>query len=69
MNARTPKDDPQLPRLLLTVTDAATTLGISRTKVYELINAGDVETVKIGADSRVVFESLRAYVNRLREAS
>lgn len=33
---------PELPRLLLTVTDAATTLGIGRQKMYDLINAGDV---------------------------
>lgn len=67
----TAKDDPLLPRLLLTVSDAATVLGVGRSKMWELIHGGRVEVVKVDGErsTRVVYESLVAYVNRLREAS
>jgi excisionase family DNA binding protein len=59
----------ELTPLLLTVEEAATVLRTSRSDMYRLIQRGDVETVPIGRGQRVVYESLVAYVNRLREAS
>ena len=38
-----------------------------RTSLYGLLNAGELETVAIGSRCVVVAESLRAYVDRLRE--
>lgn len=55
------------PRLLLTSTEAAEALGIGRSKLYELMRAGVVESVLIGAARRVPADALEAYVRRLRE--
>jgi hypothetical protein len=41
-------------------------IGVGGTKLYELIAAKQVETVKLGKSTRVTTESLRALVTRLR---
>jgi len=43
-------------------------IGISRTKLYELIGTGEVETIKLGRATLVLVESLRALVERRRLA-
>lgn len=50
------------PRLLLTVTEAAAALSISRSKLYELLAAGLVRSVRIDGSRRVPFQALEAYV-------
>ncbi len=54
------------PPLLYRLEVAADLLSIGRSKLYELIAAGEVPTVKIGRSTRVPAESLEAYVERLR---
>lgn len=56
-------------RLLLTPEETARAMGLGRTKVYELLRAGALESVQIGAARRVPVEALREYVERLREAA
>jgi excisionase family DNA binding protein len=56
------KDSP----LLLTVERAAERLELSRTKVYELIADGELESIKIGGSRRVPAAALHDYVERLR---
>jgi len=46
------------------INDAARMIGVGRTKLYELIATGEVETVKIGTATRVTTASLRALVRR-----
>ncbi len=53
-------------KLLLTPTEAAELLGVSRTTVYELLNAGQIESVWIGRARRIPRAVLVAYVDRLR---
>lgn len=53
-------------RLLLTVVAAARRLEISRSLLYELIAAGEVESIHVGRLRRVPAEALTAYVDRLR---
>lgn len=48
--------------MLLTIPEAAETLRIGRTLVYELISAGELEIVHIGRASRVPLEALRDFV-------
>jgi excisionase family DNA binding protein len=55
-----------LPKLLLTVEEAGAAIGLARSKMYELMTSGDVESVKIGKSRRVPAEALEAYVARLR---
>jgi len=59
-----------IPPLLVSVDDAAATLGgISRPKVYELINKGEIERVRIGRRSFLTLQGLTEYVNRLKESA
>ena len=62
-----PEDD--MDKLLLTPTEAANALGIGRSKVYELLQTGQLQSVHIGACRRVPAEALTAFLERLRTAS
>ena len=54
-----------MPRLLLTVPEAAEALAISRSKLYELFAAGLVRSVRIDGSRRVPVEALEIYVAAL----
>ena len=56
-------------RLAYTVQDAATLLSLSRSLVYELINAGKIETIKIGRARRITAQQLDAYLQRCEGGS
>ncbi|UVI39870.1 helix-turn-helix domain-containing protein [Qipengyuania spongiae] len=51
------------------INDAARMIGIGRTKLYELIATGEIETVKIGNATRVTMASLHGLVDRQRVES
>ncbi len=55
-----------MDKLLLTPTEAAAALGIGRSKVYELMRAGTLRSVRIDSCRRVALEDLTALVTRLR---
>ena len=52
--------------LLLTVEESAQKARISRAKMFQLLKAGEIESVKIGRSRRIPSEALTAYVDRLR---
>lgn len=54
-----------MEKLLLTAAEAAELLGVSRTKVYELMYAGLLPSVKLGALRRVPTSGLAEMVDRL----
>jgi excisionase family DNA binding protein len=54
-----------MTRLLLTVPEAAQALAISRSKLYELIAAGLVRSVRIDGSRRVPIEALETYIAHL----
>jgi excisionase family DNA binding protein len=56
-------------QLLLTAEQAATTLAICRTRVYDLLRTGALESVQIGTSRRIPDEALTDYVRRLRTDS
>lgn len=56
-------------QLLLPVKQAASDLGVGKTKLYELINQRELELVKIGSKSLITVSSLNAFVARLAEAN
>jgi excisionase family DNA binding protein len=59
----------ELPsQLLLTPEEAAKALRISRSKLYELLRAGTIESVRIDRLRRIPAQALREYVDRLRGA-
>lgn len=55
-----------LDRVLLTPAEAARSLGIGRTKVYELMASGALASVRIGRSRRVPREALAELVDSLR---
>lgn len=58
----------EVERLLLTPLEAARALGISRSKLYELLAAGVIPSVLIGSCRRIPLDDLRDAVARLRSA-
>ena len=52
-------------KLLHTLTDVATALSASRSKVYELVRSGALPSVRIGGSRRVRGEDLATYVDSL----
>jgi excisionase family DNA binding protein len=66
----TDKGATAMNKLLLTAGEAAEILGIGRTKVYELLRVGAIESVRVGASRRIPAAALDEYVEWLRaEAS
>ncbi len=53
------------PRLLLTVPEAAAALAISRSKLYELLTAGTLPSVRIDGSRRIPVAALDAYIAAL----
>ncbi|GAA4855379.1 MULTISPECIES: helix-turn-helix domain-containing protein [Pseudonocardia] len=58
-----------MERLLLTAQEAAQALGVSRTKVYDLMRSGRLRSVKIGGSRRIPVDALAELVDELAEAS
>jgi hypothetical protein len=54
-------------RLLIPINGVCDSLGVGRTKVYELINQHELVQVSIGRRSFVTTESMCGYVGRLAE--
>ena len=63
--------DDRMEKLLLTVREAADVLSVSRSRVYELIYAEQLDSVKIGRSRRVSLASVRRFakVRRRHELS
>jgi excisionase family DNA binding protein len=53
-----------MDKLLLKIEDAADALSLGRSKTYELIQRGELRTVKIGRATRVPAEAIREFVAR-----
>lgn len=52
----------ELPKLLLTPIEAATALGLGRTKLYELISTGALFSLRIGGARRIPRSAVDAFV-------
>ena len=50
------------PRLLLRVPEVAKALGLGRTKVYELIETGELPVIRLGRAVRVSVTALQKWV-------
>lgn len=48
-----------LPPLTVRVATAVRITGLSRSRIYELIQSGDLDTIKVGRATLIQFESLR----------
>ena len=57
-------------KLLLTVDEAATRLGVHRTFMYGLIKAGTIPSIKLGKSRRIPIKALDEWVTeRAKEAA
>ena len=54
-------------KLLYRPAEAAQSLGLSRTRVYQLMQAGTLVSVKVGSSRRIPAADLDAFVRRLRD--
>lgn len=54
------------PKVLLTPQEAADVLGVGRTKLYELMGEGLIESVRIGGSRRVPVAAIDRFVEWLR---
>jgi len=54
-----------VPKLLLTVPEAAKAMSLSRSKLYELIAARKVRSVKVDGARRIPTDALTEYINAL----
>ena len=52
--------------LCVRVTTGMKMLGIGKTKIYELIASGDLETVRLGRRTLIVLASIETLFERLR---
>ena len=57
-----------MDKLLLTPEEAARTLSIGRSKLYELLRTGSLGSVRIGGSRRIPAATLQAYVVELATA-
>jgi len=56
-----------MEKLLLTPEEAAKALSIGRSKVYELLASGELESLRIGASRRITVVALDAFIERCRQ--
>lgn len=56
----------ELP-IMLSVTEAATVLGISRTSAYELVKGNDFPSIKVGSRIVVPKEELQKWIQKQLE--
>ena len=57
---------PPLEPITVRILVAVQSTGIGRSKLYELIAAGDIETVKVGASTLITVASLRRLIQKAR---
>lgn len=59
--------EPVLQPITVRIREACRLTGISRSKLYELIAAGEIDTIKIGRATLVPVTGLSAFLDRRRQ--
>ena len=59
----------QIAPLSVRIKEACRMTGIGRSKLYELIAAGDIEVIKVGSMTLVPVDALREFLEARRERS
>jgi excisionase family DNA binding protein len=60
MAHNTDRDAVSIEPLTVRISTAVQPTGISRSRLYELIQSGDLETVKVGRSTLIPYRSLKA---------
>jgi len=58
-------DSPVMP-ICVRIPQAVRLTGISRSRIYELLKAGDIDYVKVGNSTLILVESLHRFIDSLR---
>lgn len=64
MTAEKPQEQPPIEPLLVRVEEAARILSLSRSTIYEMMDAGELPSVRRGAARRIPVAALREWVSR-----
>ena len=56
---------PQIPSFALGIDDAARSIGIARSALYEIVARGEIESFKLGRRRLILVKKLDAYINRV----
>ena len=56
-----------MDKLLLNPAEVADLFGISKSKLYQLLSHGELESILIGRCRRVPVEAVKAYLDRLKD--
>jgi excisionase family DNA binding protein len=59
-----PSPKPEVAALVVSPRSGALILDIGLTRVYELINSGEIESYRDGKSRKIILDSLRSYVAR-----
>ena len=62
----TDERQPLAEPIAVRVPEAARLIGLSRSRLYELMRRGEVEYVKVGGATLIPYEGLRAFIARQR---
>lgn len=57
---------PQIEPITVRIPDAIRMTGLGRSKLYELIASGDIETIKVGRCTLILVASLRQMIDHAR---
>jgi excisionase family DNA binding protein len=68
MRKRSNTVDSERERLAYSIEEAASLIGLGKSKFYLLVNEGEIATVKIGARRLVLASSLREYLEQAAAA-
>tara|TARA_R110002074_G_scaffold336892_1_gene507421 strand:+ start:314 stop:535 length:222 start_codon:yes stop_codon:yes gene_type:complete len=68
MNTKNFNEDAPAHRVSWRINDFCAAFGIGRTKVYDLINKGELEAIKFGGRTVITDTSARALIARERAA-
>lgn len=60
----TPTDRPAIEPLLVRVEEAARLLSLSRSTIYEMLDSGELPSVRRGAAQRIPIAALHAWIAR-----
>jgi excisionase family DNA binding protein len=65
-SARNPFKPAPIQPITVRIPMAVKMTGIGRSKLYELISAGEITAIKVGSSRLVIVESLKDFVERQR---
>jgi excisionase family DNA binding protein len=57
----------EIPRLLVTLEEAARVLSISRSQLYKLLNSGHLASVHVGRSRRIRMRDIENFVDRVSD--